>query len=68
VGRVEESGRPFPIYTERLNPSSQNRPRRPKRGVNYSYILPLTSALDGGGWSTPRPGYITSGKDPVPIV
>jgi hypothetical protein len=21
-----------------------------------------------GGWSTPRPGRITSGKDPVPIV
>jgi hypothetical protein len=28
----------------------------------------LTSALDGGGWSEPRPGRFTAGKDPVPIV
>ena len=28
----------------------------------------MTSALDGGGWSTPRPGCFTHGKDPVPIV
>ena len=24
--------------------------------------------LGGGGWSTPRPGRFTPGKDPVPIV
>ena len=34
----------------------------------YSSILPSTLALDGGGWSTPRPGRFTPGKDPVPIV
>ena len=34
----------------------------------YSSTLPSTSALDGGGWSTPRPGPFTPGKDPVPIV
>ena len=34
----------------------------------YSSALPSTSALDGGGWSTPRPGRFTPGKDPVPIV
>ena len=28
----------------------------------------LTSALDGGGWSTPRPGRFTPRKDPVPTV
>jgi len=28
----------------------------------------LTSTLDGSGWSTPRPGRFTPGKDPVPIV
>jgi len=28
----------------------------------------LTSALDGGGWSTPRPGRFIPGNDPVPIV
>ena len=33
-----------------------------------SSTLPSTSALDGGGWSTPRPGRFTPGKDPVPIV
>ena len=25
-------------------------------------------ALDGGGWSAPRPGRFTPGKDQVPIV
>jgi len=25
-------------------------------------------ALDGGGWSTPRPGRFTPGKDSVTIV
>ena len=34
----------------------------------YSSTLPSTSALDGGGWLTPRPGRFTPGKDPVPIV
>jgi hypothetical protein len=34
----------------------------------YSSTLSLTSALDGGGWSTPRPGRFTPGNDPVPIV
>jgi hypothetical protein len=34
----------------------------------YSSTLSLTLALDGGGWSTPRPGRFSSGKVPVPIV
>ena len=34
----------------------------------YSSTLPSTSALDVGGWSAPRPGRFTPGKDPVPIV
>jgi hypothetical protein len=34
----------------------------------HSSALPSTSALDGGGWSTPRPGRFTPGKDTVPIV
>ena len=34
----------------------------------YSSTLPSTSALDVGGWSTPRPGYFTPGENPVPIV
>ena len=34
----------------------------------YSYTIPSDSALDGGGWSTPRLGRFTPGKDPVPIV
>ena len=34
----------------------------------YSSALPLTSALDGGAWLTPRPCRFNSGKDPVVIV
>ena len=29
----------------------------------YSSTLSLTLTLDGGGWSTPRPGRFTSGKE-----
>ena len=28
----------------------------------YSSTLPSTSALDGGGWSTPRPDRFTPGE------
>jgi hypothetical protein len=31
--------------------------------ARYSYTLSLTSALGGGGWSTPRPGRFTPGKE-----
>ena len=34
----------------------------------YYSTLSLTSALDGCGWSTPRPGRFSAGKDPLPIV
>ena len=34
----------------------------------YSCTLSLTSALDRGGWSTPSPGRLIPGKDPVAIV
>ena len=40
----------------------------PEREQMYSSTLPSTSALDGGGWSTPLPGRLTSGKELVPIV
>ena len=41
----------------------------PEVEKSYSSALSSTSALDGGGgWSTPRPGRFTPGKDPVPIV
>ena len=37
-------------------------------GEMHNSTLPLTLALDRGGWSTPRPGRFTAEKDPVPIV
>ena len=33
----------------------------------YNYTLPSTSALDWGGWSTPRPGRFTPGKTRYPL-
>jgi hypothetical protein len=33
-----------------------------------SSTLSLTSALDGGGWSKPRPGRFIPANDPVSIV
>jgi hypothetical protein len=40
----------------------------PEGELGYSSTLSLTSALYGGGWSTPRPGRFISGKDPIPFV
>jgi hypothetical protein len=40
----------------------------PQEEQRYRSTLSLTSALDGGGWSTPRPDRFTPGKDPVPTV
>ena len=40
----------------------------PEVELSYSCTLSLTSALDGCGWSTSRPGHFTPRKDPVPIV
>ena len=34
----------------------------------FNYTVSLTTALDGGRWSAPRPGRFTPGKPPVPIV
>jgi len=40
----------------------------PEGEQRYNSALSLTSALNGGGWSAPRPGRFTPGKDPVPTV
>ena len=40
----------------------------PEVEYRYSFTLSLTSTLDRDGWSTPRLGRFTSGKDPVPIL
>ena len=45
----------------------QNRPQRPEREYMYNSTLPLTSALAGGGWSTPRPGRLPTGMTPYPL-
>ena len=45
-----------------------NKTHRPRGYVDYSSTLSLTTALDGGGWSTSRTGRFTSGKDPLPII
>ena len=34
----------------------------------YSSTLSITSTLDVGGWSMPRPGRFIPVKDPVPVV
>ena len=39
----------------------------PEGEQKYSSTLSLTSALDGGGWSTPRPGRFTLGKTRYPL-
>jgi len=41
---------------------------RPKWELIYSCALSLTSALEGVGWSTPRPVRFTRGKDLVEAI
>jgi hypothetical protein len=38
-------------------------PEGPEGGYRYFSTLSLTSALDGGGWSTPYPGRFTPGEE-----
>jgi len=40
----------------------------PEVEQRFSFTLSLTLALDGDGWSTPRPARFTLWKPPVPIV
>jgi hypothetical protein len=44
-----------------------NRPEGPE-GIEVKSYSFLTSALEGSGWSAPRPGRFTPWKDRVPIV
>jgi len=39
----------------------------PEGEKRYISTSALTSVLDWGWWSTPRPGCFTPGKDPVPV-
>jgi len=61
----------FPYYVW-CSQYSCLRPRARHEGPEveqmYSSPLPSSSMLDGGGWSTPRPGRFTPGKDPIPIA
>ena len=41
--------------------------KAPEGEQTYSCTASSTSALDVGGWSAPRPGRFTPGKDPVPV-
>ena len=56
----------FNIYYSRRG-KGKDHPRTghegPEGEYSYSCTLSLTSALDGGGWSTPRPGRFTPGKE-----
>jgi hypothetical protein len=51
---------------------SKGHPRTCHKGPegewSYTSTLSLTSALDGCGWSKPRPGRFTPAKAPIPIV
>jgi hypothetical protein len=46
---------------------TQDKSRKVLRKSRRS-ALSLTSALDGGGWSTSRSGSLSSGNQPVPIM
>jgi hypothetical protein len=39
-----------------------------KREQEYSFYISFTSALDGSGWLTTRPGRFTPGNEPLGTV
>jgi hypothetical protein len=39
----------------------------PQSEKRYNTTIPLTSTLEEGGWSKPRPDRVTPEKNPVPI-
>jgi hypothetical protein len=53
-------------YTLKVLPKTGH--EAPEGKQMYSSTLPSTLALDVVGWSRPRPGRFTPGKDPVTIV
>ena len=55
----------MPIYNNKGQVHPGTGHKDPERS---SSTLPSTSALDGGGWSTPSPGRFTPEKDTVSIV
>ena len=67
-----ESWREVRLYSQIMQGKDKVHPRTEhedlQREQRYSSTLSLTSALDGDGWSRPRPGRFTTGKDPVSIV
>ena len=62
------AARVFQIFTGEGKVHPRTGHEGPEGVKRYSPTLSLTLALDGGGWSTPRPGRFTPGKDPAPIV
>ena len=57
----------FTLTTTGMKVNLRTAHEGPKGEKIYS-SLSLTSALDEGEWSAPRPGRFTLGKDPVPTV
>jgi hypothetical protein len=57
----------FRVKAVRHKLTSTVHPKRGREGpegdYRYSSTLSLTSAIDGSGWSTPRPGRSTPGKE-----
>jgi len=51
------------VYGYKFHPRTGH--EGPEEEQMYSSILSLTSVLDGGEWTTPRPGHFTPRKDTV---
>ena len=53
------------LFTGKVHPITGHEGREGEQ--MYSSTLPSTSALNGGGWSTPRPGRSPPGKTRYPL-
>ena len=65
---LRKAGTPCRLLTQKVKLKVMFTLEQAPMDQRYSSTLSLTSALDGGMSSTPRPGRFTPRKDPVPIV
>ena len=61
--RYKETG--LEVKKKKIKFALENAMKAQRETKRYSSTLSLTSALDGGGWLTPRHGCLTPGKTPV---
>ena len=68
INKATNTNPNFPPVVHYIKFNLEQTTKAQRRNWGIALLFFLISALDAGGWSMPRPGRFTPGKDPVPIV